>query len=122
MKKDKRNTAPSHGNQLGFTIIDKGTEIEGDIITEKNIKLNGRFKGKCISKRKVIISDQCQLEGTIEGQFVDIYGKVNGDINADNLLFIASTAMIEGKCFTKKIKIDEGAVIKGNINMKRNGE
>jgi cytoskeletal protein CcmA (bactofilin family) len=116
MKKDKNEIISKYSQEPGFTIINEGTDIEGDIITDRNIKLNGHLKGSCTSKNKIIISENCLIEGDIHASSIDIYGKVIGDISTDNLLFLAGSSNIKGNCYTKKIKVEEGAFIQGYIN------
>ncbi|HKJ45448.1 MAG TPA: polymer-forming cytoskeletal protein [Balneolales bacterium] len=116
MKKDKKEFISKYSQEPGFTILNQGTEIEGDINTDRNIKLNGHLKGSCTSKNKIIISENCLIEGDIRASSIDIYGKVIGDINVDNVLFLAESSNIEGNCYTGKIKVEEGAVIQGYIN------
>jgi cytoskeletal protein CcmA (bactofilin family) len=125
MKKDKKEIISKYSQEHSFTILNQGTDIEGDIITDRNIKLNGHLKGSCTSKNKIIISENCVIEGDIRASSIDIYGKVIGDINSDNLLFLAGSSNIKGNCYTRKIKVEEGAFIQGYINkpggQKRNG-
>lgn len=114
MAKSIRKNKNDH--ELGFTIIDHGTSIDGDLVTDKNVRLVGRLKGNCFSKSKIIIAEKCIVLGNVKGAIVEVYGRVKGDIEAENRLFISSSGSVEGDCKTNKLKIEEGALIHGFVN------
>ncbi|HBQ59071.1 MAG TPA: polymer-forming cytoskeletal protein [Balneolaceae bacterium] len=106
-KTEKTNSGPA------ITYITESTTITADMICEDDVRVAGTIDGKLESKKKVILTESGIVNGEIVSPSADISGKVDGDIRAQNKLTLRSSAVIDGDITTDKIKIEQGAQVKG---------
>jgi cytoskeletal protein CcmA (bactofilin family) len=99
------------------TNINPGTLIEGNINSDGDIRLDGNMKGNLTTKSKVVIGPQGSIDGNIDCESADIFGKVNGDIHVKELLFMKNTSTVDGDIFTSKLVVENGAKFNGSCIM-----
>lgn len=99
------------------TAINQGTRIEGDMTSDGDIRLDGFMSGNMQSKAKVVIGAAGAIEGNIVCYSADISGQVTGDIEAKDILFLKSSAVVNGNISVGKLVIESGAKFNGNCTM-----
>lgn len=97
--------------------IANGTVIEGNIRTEGDIRIDGKVNGNVISKGKLVTGSSSEIVGDIMCAHGNIEGMVRGNIQVTEVLKVAKSANIDGNITTKKLIVDEGAVVQAKINM-----
>ncbi|MFQ5335311.1 MAG: polymer-forming cytoskeletal protein [Flavobacteriales bacterium] len=97
--------------------ITKGTQIEGDITTDGNIRIDGKVIGSINSKGKVILGSSGMLEGEVSCQSAEVSGRMKARIKVSGLLTLKSTAQLNGEINTDKLAIEPGAVFTGTCQM-----
>ncbi|HOK00265.1 MAG TPA: polymer-forming cytoskeletal protein [Termitinemataceae bacterium] len=104
------------GNDLIVnTIIGSGSFIQGTVTAGGFSRIDGSIRGDLTVKGKLVIGESGRIKGDIQCTACTLGGVVIGDILAPEGVVILSTGILIGTVYTKKIKIDEGAVIKGAI-------
>ncbi|MEL6359329.1 MAG: polymer-forming cytoskeletal protein [Bacteroidota bacterium] len=98
-------------------IIGKGTELDGNLTTTGNLRVEGKVKGSINTKVKVVLGDTSVVEGDIMAQNAEVGGEVHGTIRASGLLILKPTAVIHGDIITAKLIFEEGAKFNGKCNM-----
>ncbi|MCS6981447.1 MAG: polymer-forming cytoskeletal protein [Flavobacteriales bacterium] len=101
--------------------INPGTTVEGNIISQGNIRFDGRLKGTLKCEGKLVVGSEGFIEGNIFCQQADISGKVRGNITVKDLVTLKNTADVTGDIITGKLCIEPGAVFTGRCNMHDNG-
>ncbi len=114
-KKETRNG--SGGLSPAVNLINKGTQIEGQIAADGDIRIDGSLKGTVQSKSKVVIGSSGLVNGKVICRNADVLGKVEGTVEVADTLYLKSTARIEGDIITSKLVIEAGAMFNGNCNM-----
>jgi cytoskeletal protein CcmA (bactofilin family) len=66
-------------------------------------------------KGRLVIGESGRIKGDIQCTACTLGGVVIGDILAPEGVVILSTGILIGTVYTKKIKIEDGAIIKGAI-------
>ena len=66
--------------------IVSGTQLEGDVVSQSDIRIDGIIKGNLNCSSKVIIGPSGVVEGTIECNCALIEGSFEGVINVEELL------------------------------------
>lgn len=122
--KNSANTTPipkmretSSPQATGHNNILEGTVIEGEIVSEGNLRIDGRVKGKVTAKGRLVIGSKGFIEGEVFCGNADIEGTLEGVINVTDLLSLKSTAKIVGEIHTNKLSIEPGANFSGTSNM-----
>jgi cytoskeletal protein CcmA (bactofilin family) len=93
-----------------------GTQVEGTINAETDIRIDGFLKGILVCKGKVIIGPKGSIEGEIKAQNAMIEGRFKGILQIDDLLQIKETAIVDGEINTDKLAVSPGA--KFNVTSK----
>ena len=84
---------------------DKRTRIEASVIVEKP------------AHKKIVIGKQGLVSGDIMTQDAVISGRVEGTLVAASRLEVQATSHIEGEVHTRRMQLEEGAVLNGTIHM-----
>lgn len=99
-------------NQIGT-----GTEINGDVSTNSDIRFDGILTGNLRTKGKVVIGETGSVKGEIECKNSVVEGKVEGKISVAELLTLKSTCTFTGDIITRRLAIEPGAKFSGNCSM-----
>ncbi len=99
------------------TNINPGTQMDGNLTSDGDIRLDGNMVGNLTTKAKVVIGSLGTIDGNIDSVSADIFGKVKGDIHVKDLLFLKSTAIVDGDIFTAKLVVESGAQFNGSCVM-----
>ena len=94
-----------------------GTEIEGEINTNGDLRIDGQLKGKLTCKGKLVIGPTGIVEGEIECRNGDFSGVVKATINVTELLVLKGTVKVTGDITVGKIAIEPGATYDGKCTM-----
>jgi len=121
-KKSKQSDASNsvNGKNLALNTLVKGTEVEGNIKTESDIRIDGTLIGNLSCAAKVIIGPSGTVDGDITCQSAVIEGSFKGVLDVEGNLTLKETAVINGKAAYDKLVVHQGAVI--NANIRRQGE
>lgn len=102
-------------------VIANGTQLEGNVVTNGDIRVDGIVKGHIVSKAKVIVGREGRVEGNITCSNIEIEGHVNAEsLNVSNLISLKATANLLGNIAAGKIAIEPGAEFSGNCKMRNN--
>lgn len=96
-----------------FSIIANGLVINGDLVGNGSVEIEGELFGKLVSQNATV-SELGKIVGEIYADVANINGIVEGTIRARSIV-IASTAKIQGTIEYTKISVENGAVLLGNL-------
>jgi cytoskeletal protein CcmA (bactofilin family) len=111
-KAEEANAVLRVMNQFG-----QGTTINGDVITDGDVRIDGKVTGNVTSRSKVVIGATAIIEGNIVCQNAYIDGRINGTIDVMELLILSKTAYVAGDIKIKKLVVEEGAKFNGKCSM-----
>jgi cytoskeletal protein CcmA (bactofilin family) len=104
----------------GKTFIGEGVVIEGNITGSGDLIIEGWLKGNVeLEGNSIIIGAKGRIEGEIIVKDAVIIGQMNGKIIAVGMVRIARHADFCGEIKAKNISIDDGAFVKGKIELDR---
>ena len=98
-------------------MIGEGVTINGNIKSDNEVIIQGSVEGD-IQCKSITINNSGNLKGKIKAENMTVEGKVEGEININNLLEIKSKGNASGKIFYGRIQIDEEGKLEGEINFK----
>lgn len=93
------------------TIISENTHVNGDIISNAVLHIDGRVEGD-ITCEELVIGVKGSVEGSVSVRVLQLYGTLNGKASADKI-FIAKSAKLIGDATHTSIAIEPGAYIDG---------
>lgn len=102
---------------MANTVIGSSIVIDGEILAEEDLTVQGTVKGKVALKENLFVENSGVLEADIETQNVTISGQVTGNIAASDKVELRSDGRMVGDIKAPRILIADGAVFKGNVDM-----
>jgi len=104
-------------NANNINLVGLGTEINGDIKSTGDLRIDGTLIGNLNVKGKVVVGETGKIKGELLCRNSDISGVVEGKITVDELLSLKSTARINGDVTVGKLAIEPGCKFTGYCNM-----
>ena len=102
------------------TVIGEHISIEGSIRGEENLEIEGSMKGSIeLGKHNFRVGHNGQVEGEITAQNVSVSGEFKGNIKSHQKVEVTRQADFYGEIRAKSISIEDGAYIKGMIELDR---
>lgn len=111
----KDNQIPQPPRDGVISIIGPGMRVIGDCETEGTLRIEGTVEGTVRAGKAVVIGKDGVVQGDVMTQDAVIGGRVNGSIIAESRLELQATCVIEGEIRARRIKLDEGGRVNGNV-------
>jgi cytoskeletal protein CcmA (bactofilin family) len=115
--KEKNTATQDRLNGTSATLISSGTELQGDIKSENDLRIDGTIIGNVMSNAKIVIGPNGFVEGNIEALQADIMGKVKGNVVVKELLQLRGESNVQGNVTADKLQIEPTAVFNGQCKM-----
>jgi len=103
------------------TIVGAGSFFEGNIKTDKSVRIEGKIVGN-IDASGVFIGGDARIDGNIKADVVLVGGEVDGNVSASDSVEILNKAKVSGNIKTNILTIAEGAYFEGKSSMISNDE
>ena len=98
-------------------IVGLNSSVDGDIISDGSVRIDGKVSGSIKSKGDVIIGVNAIVNSDIEAVFCEISGQVTGSVHSDTQLKIYKSGSLKGDITVTSFTIEEGGVFKGNCDI-----
>ncbi len=99
------------------TLLGHGSHFRGEMLSEGNVRIDGKFNGKIKSKGNLYVGKSGDIEADIEIGSVVIGGKVKGDVLVKTKAELIAPAKLFGDINTPRISIAEGVIFEGRCTM-----
>lgn len=110
----KTTTAPIEQATIGRSLV-----IKGEISGAEALYIDGRIEGKItLTDNRVTIGRNGTVQADITAREVVVMGKVTGNIECSDRVDIRSEGVVNGNVSTVRISVEDGAVLKGGIQVK----
>ena len=102
--------------------IGASLEIKGRISAEEDLQIDGKVEGPVsVRGHRLTIGRSGQLNSEVSARELVVFGKVTGNINANDRVEIKKDGAVIGDIQTTRISIEDGAIFKGRIEIDRPG-
>ena len=101
-------------NVNSISRISAGTVIKGEITSPTDIRIDGTFEGKVVSKGRVVLGDTAVVKGDIICENVDLWGKVEGNLFVKDTLTLKEGCTVNGNLNVRRLAVELGATFNGN--------
>ena len=102
---------------IGFeTVLGPSTRLEGELISDGNIRLDGMFTGTLKISGNVLVGETARITADINARNVSIAGAVRGNVSG-NRVQLLRTGRVWGDIRATALTTEEGAFIDGKISM-----
>ena len=104
------------------TLIGPSTSVKGSLSSTGALRIDGQFEGDITTTADVIVGDAGRITATVSARNAVVAGSVTGDMNIGDKLELLPTAKVVGNLKVGSLIIGEGAIFKGNCEMKQAAE
>lgn len=114
------NVQPSKrapGPQPGLSVIAPGMRVEGELITDGVVKIEGVVVGTVRAEQQVLVAKGGIVEGDIHTREAVLGGEVRGAIIAHERVEVQATCVVHGDIGTQRIVVHEGGEVNGHLRM-----
>ncbi|HLT30379.1 MAG TPA: polymer-forming cytoskeletal protein [Myxococcaceae bacterium] len=99
------------------SLLGKGSEFEGKLAFEGQVRIDGKFSGQISTKDVLVIADGAKVSAEVSAGTVIIHGQFEGNIHATQLVELKTPARVKGTIETPALAMDRGVVFEGSTKM-----
>lgn len=100
-----------------ISIIGPGMKVLGDCSTEGTVRIEGVVRGEIFAGKAIVVGKDGIVTGDLRTHDAVIAGTVEGAVHAASRLEIQATARIRGEVHARRLQLEEGAVLNGEVRM-----
>ena len=113
------NTA-NVGPAVEHATIGSSIVIKGEVSGSEALFVEGSVEGSInIPGHRVTVGRNSTVKADISAKEVVVMGTVKGNIHCADLLDIRAESHLQGQIVTQRIRIDDGAVLRGSVEIER---
>jgi cytoskeletal protein CcmA (bactofilin family) len=101
------------------TFIEAGCEVEGRLVLERSICIEGEFRGSILSEQTITVGPAAAVEADLEARTLEVFGAVVGDLTAGRELVLHAGCRVHGNVSAPSLVIERGAFFNGETRMFR---
>jgi cytoskeletal protein CcmA (bactofilin family) len=114
--------APSE-KQNQHSMIGKSIVIKGEIAASDPVYIYGRVEGSISAPaQRITVGKEGNVHADITAREVVVMGDVSGNLEGSYRVEIRSDGSVTGNLATHRVCIEEGAVLKGSIDIRKDTE
>jgi cytoskeletal protein CcmA (bactofilin family) len=106
----------------GTTTIAAGLKINGEISGSSDLYIDGEAQGKVrLPNARVTVGPNGRVQADIEAREIIVEGTVQGNLKAGERLHLGAVSRVQGSVLTPRFAIEDGARLRGKVEMVRMG-
>ncbi len=102
------------------SFVGTNSHFKGDIRSKGTIRIDGTVEGN-IEADWLVLGEKANIKGDVSARGVIVGGRIEGNMNAREILEIRSKGQIIGDISTLKLVVAEGGMLVGRTSMNREG-
>jgi cytoskeletal protein CcmA (bactofilin family) len=114
-RKEESNVSTRAGEV--HTLLGKGSEFEGKLSFEGQVRIDGKYSGQISTRDVLVIGEGARVNAEISAGTVIINGQVEGNIKATGMVELHPPAKVKGSIETPALSMDKGVIFEGSCKM-----
>ena len=103
--------------------IGKSVDIKGELTGSEELNVDGQVEGTIsLKNNSLTVGPHGQVKASVEAKGLVVQGKLEGNIMASDRVELRKSAVVTGDISTQRISIEEGAYLKGKIDIQGKAE
>lgn len=104
------------------SIVGPGMKVVGDCTSDGTIRVEGQVEGAVRAAKSVVVGKDGVVLGDIVTQDAIVAGRINGSVTAESRVELQATCKVQGDIRSRRIKLDEGGQVDGQLHMGAEGQ
>jgi cytoskeletal protein CcmA (bactofilin family) len=100
--------------------IGKSVVIKGELSGSEDLYLDGEVEGSIdLRNHSLTVGPNGKVKANVSAKGVVIQGKLDGSVTASDRVELRQSAVVTGDVTTQRISIEEGAFLKGKVDIQK---
>jgi cytoskeletal protein CcmA (bactofilin family) len=100
--------------------IGKSVFIKGELSGSEDLYLDGRVEGSIQLKgNSLTVGPNGEVKANVDAKGIVVQGKLEGNVQASDRVDLRKSAIVTGDISAARISIEEGAFLKGKVDIHR---
>lgn len=112
MFKNEKEMTPGQETE---TVIAPSVRVEGDFVSEGNVRIEGMVNGSISTERDLIVGEAAKITADVQARNGVVAGELHGNLRVFDRLELSSTARIHGDIQAKVLSVAPGAMMRGQL-------
>ena len=113
-------SAPLTGDlaQIGKSVV-----VKGELSGSEDLYVDGQIEGSiALKNNSLTVGPHGQVKASVEAKGIVVQGKLEGNVQAAESVELRKSAIVNGDITTQRIAIEEGAYLKGKVDIQGRSE
>jgi cytoskeletal protein CcmA (bactofilin family) len=98
--------------------IGKSVMIKGELSGSEDLYIDGQVEGSiALKNNSLTVGPNGQIKASVESKVIVVQGKLDGNVTATDRVELRKSAVVTGDITTQRISIEEGAYLKGKVDI-----
>jgi len=106
-----------NGTHETETVIANSVRVEGDFVSDGNIRIEGEVSGSITTKRDLLIGEAAKITANVVAQNGTVSGELRGNLKVGERLELTATARVLGDIQAKILTVAPGAILNGQLSI-----
>jgi len=94
--------------------------IKGELSGSEDLYVDGNVEGSIeLRNHSLTVGPNGNVKANVSAKAVVIQGKLDGSVNASDRVELRKSAVVTGDLTTQRIAIEEGAFLKGKVDIQK---
>ncbi len=103
--------------------IGKSVVIKGELSGSEDLYVDGQVEGSiALKNNSLTVGPNGQIKASVDAKVVVVQGKLEGNVIATDRVELRKSAVVTGDISTQRISIEEGAFLKGKVDISGKAE
>src|SRR5215472_16334195 len=103
--------------------IGKSVVIKGELSGSEDLYVYGQVEGIIsLKSNSLTVGPNGQVKASVEAKGIVVQGKLEGNVQASDRVELRKSAVVTGDITTQRISIEEGAYLKGKVDISGKAE
>lgn len=100
--------------------LGKSVVIKGEVSGSEDLYIDGEVEGSIdLRSHSVTIGPNGKVKASVTAKSIVVQGRVEGRVTASDRLDLRKSAVVTGDVTTQRISIEEGAFLKGSVDIQK---
>jgi cytoskeletal protein CcmA (bactofilin family) len=119
-KSEEPRVEPARVPKTDVARIGRSVTIKGELSGAEDLFVDGEVEGSIeLRTHALTVGPNGRVRANVVAQDVVIFGKVEGNVRGNERVELKRSAVLHGDIFTQRIVIEEGAFLKGGIDIQK---
>ena len=102
----------------GAALVGKSVVVKGEILSREDMTVDGEIEGTVeLQEHRLTVGPNGKLKANVKARELVVFGTIHGNVDVGDRIDIRKDAKVVGDIRTARIVIEDGAFLKGNIDI-----